>query len=456
MNVIRRMFGASAPGPVNRDPTSDVWFGTSPGRGTVTVNAQTVTQIPEVYACLQVIAQTAAMLPLVTFRKRNGGGKERFDDHPVSDLLHHRPNPTTTAYEFRHQMTWDLALHRNAFAEIKEGRRGPVDQLVRLDPSTVWIRRLQNSTDYVFEVRDGGSQRRTLDREQVFHLRAPPMTTDNILGRSLIEDGSTTFARALALQDYAGRFFENDATPSGIITVAGKFTAEQAEEYKKKWQQQFTLKNRHKMAVLDAGGKFETVDIQNDKAQFIETYREVALQVLRLWRMPPHKVGILDKATFSNIEQQSLEFVTDTMLPWLVAWEQAIRRDLIVNDKVFFAEHNVEGLLRGDIKSRYEAYRIGREWGWLSADDVRSRENMNPLPGGVGQGYLQPMNMSPAGQPAPPAKIGHNGNPPIDGGALSEVPASFSAEIERQVALYIEGRGAIESSTSGGNDDAIR
>lgn len=431
MSRLRRWFGVAGPAPpANRDPSNDYWYGPVTAEGQVVVNASTVPQIPEVYDCLQIIAQTIASLPLITYRRERNGGKARVDEHPIADLLHHQPNPRTTAYEFRHQMTWDLCLHRNAFAEIKEGRRGVVDELVRIDPTTVWI--VKNGSDYVYEIRDGATRRR-LDREQVFHLRAPPLSSDNILGRSLIQDGHKTFARALALQDFATRFFENDATPGGLIRVKGRFpTVDAAQEFRRKWQHQFRGRNRHNVAVLDGDADFETIDIQNDKAQFIETYREVSLQCLRFWRMPPHKVGILDKATFSNIEQQSLEFVTDTLMPWLIAWEQGIRRDLIVHSDVFFAEHNVAGLLRGDIKARYEAYRIGREWGWLSADDVRSMENMNPLGAGVGDVYLQPLNMAPAG--STPAQR-----------------AAYAAFVDREVALYANHRKLIEATT-----DAVR
>jgi HK97 family phage portal protein len=424
-----RWFGASE--PTARDPSSDYWYQPVSAQGAIQVNARTVTQIPEVYDCLQVLAQTIAALPLITYRKGKGGTKTRDDSHPVADLLHHRPSREHTAYEFRHQMTWDLALHRNAFAEIGEGRRGPIDSLVRLDPETVWVVKVQGG--HIYEIREPDGSRRRLDREQVFHLRAPPLVSDNLLGRSLIEDGRNTFARALALQDYATRFFDNDATPGGVVEIPGKFaTVEQAHEFKRKWQGDFTGRNRHKTAMLDGGAKFVKLDVQNDKAQFIETYREVALQLLRFWRMPPHKVGILDKATFSNIEQQSLEFVTDTLLCWLVAWEQGIRRDLIIRDDVFSVEHNVAGLLRGDIKARYEAYRIGREWGWLSADDVRALENMNPLGEGVGDVYLQPLNMAPAG--SDPAQR-----------------AAYAATIEREVALFSTHRKLIEARS-----DALR
>jgi HK97 family phage portal protein len=429
------MFGMSESDPRaagGRGPLDDYWYNPVAPAGKIVVNTRSVAQIPEVYDCLQVIAQTIAALPLMVYKRKPGGAKERADYHPIYDLLHTSPNPLATAYEFRHQMTWDLCLHRNAFAEIKEGPRGPIDTLTRIDPETMWVVKGRNSnSDYVFEIRNPDGSTRRLDKDQVFHLRAPPMETDNILGRSIIEDGARTFARALALQDYAGRFFENDATPGGVVTIAGKLSPELAQEFKKKWQNQFTGQNRHKTAVLDSGGTYTAIDVQNDKAQFIETYREVALQCLRFWRMQPHKVGILDKATFSNIEQQSLEFVTDTLLPWLVSWEQAIGKELILLGDRFYAEHNVGGLLRGDTKSRYEAYAIGRAGGWLSADEIRSWENMNPIPGG--DKYLQPMNMQPLDKPA-------------------ATPAAFAAAIDSYIALQAKDGKLIEAEAS----DALR
>lgn len=423
MSRIRRFFGMDD-GAVRRDPSSDYWYGQASAGHSIVVNARTVQTIPEVYDCLQVLAQTIAALPLIVYKRGRGGARERDFNHPIADLLHRAPNDRETAFEFRAQMTWDLCLHRNAFAEIKPGPRGPVSSLHRIDPERTWI--VKTGADYVYEVREDNGQVRRLLREEVFHLRAPPLTSDCILGRSLIEDGAKTFARALALQDYAARFFENDATPSAVVEMPGKLTVESAKEFKEKWQNQFTGRNRHKVAVLDAGSKLNTIDIQNDKAQFIETYREVALQCIRLWRMQPHKVGILDKATFTNIEQQSLEHVTDTLMPWLVAWEQAISRDLIVYPQTYFAEHNVSGLLRGDIKTRYEAYRVGREWGWLSANDVRRLENMNPIDGG--ETYLQPLNMSPAG-------------------SFGDQRAAFEALVEREITTFLNAQRMIEGRT---------
>ena len=394
---ISGMFGGG-----RRDPTSDVWWSspTAPELGTM-VNAQTVVQIPEVYDCLQVLSQTIGALPLFVYRRQPDGSKQRFEDHPVAALLRGQSNGivNSTAFELRAQMTWDLALHRNAFAEIVAGRNGPVSELVRIDPCFVQIIKGDRRGSYVYEVREDGRVRRLL-REDVLHLRVPPLTSDGLMGRSLLHDGYRVFQRALALEDYARLFFENDATPSIVITLPGKFNNRQAaDEYRQKWVNQFGRQNRHKPAVLDQNGKVNTINVDNNKAQFIETAQQVQLQICRLWRMPPHKIGILDRATFSNIEQQSLEFVTDTLLSWLVAWEQAINRDLILPlTPGVFAEHNVAGLLRGDLKARYDAYAIGRNWGWLSVNDIRRRENENPVENG--DVYLQPLNMAPAGSEA--------------------------------------------------------
>ncbi len=162
------------------------------------------------------------------------------------------------------------------------------------------------------------------------------------------------------MEDYTFRIFENDATPGGVVEFAAKAkTIEDAERLRDKYQRLFGGRNRGKIAVIDDGGKFTPTAIDNKAAQFIETYKEVALSICRLWRMQPHKVGLLDKAAFSNIEQQALEFVTDTLMPWIVMWEQAIKRDMLADPRLY-AHHNVAGLLRGDLKSRYDSYAIAR------------------------------------------------------------------------------------------------
>ncbi|MEM7619775.1 MAG: phage portal protein [Pseudomonadota bacterium] len=390
-------------GTPNRDINDDRYWHSPSGplviNTSVNVTSETVQQLPEVYACLKVLSETIGSLPLIMYQRRPDGSKSRVDDHPIADLLQHEPNPDQDACEFRTQMTWDLALHRNAFAEIFPGPRGAVDRMYRLDPANVDVIKGQksgNRQNYLYEVLEDHGTRRRILPENMFHLRGSPTTSDNLMGRSLLTDGYRVFARALALEDYSRRFFDNDATPGGIVRLQKSFqNTEQAHEYRSRWQGQFTGPNRHKIAVLDSGGEYQAINVPNDKAQFIETTKEVSLQILRLFRMPPHKVMNLDRATFSNIEEQSLSFVIDTLLPLLVGWEKAIKRQLILR-REYFAEYNVAGLLRGDLKTRYEAYAMARNWGWLSVNDIRKLENMDPITDG--DTYLQPLNMTPIGQ----------------------------------------------------------
>lgn len=396
----------------DRNASDDFWWGpleleTAAG---MPVTVETVLQIPEVFDCLSVISQTEAQLPLMIYaRDAAGEDRTRLDVHPLAPLLHHRANPMATAYEFRSAMTWDLALHRNAFAEIRADGAGRITELWWLDAECVELVRLPDGS-FQYEVRDGFGMRR-LDPSRVFHLRAPPLRERGLLGKSMLRCGRQVFSRALAIMDYAGRFFANDATPGGIITLPVKFADEESRrQYKRAHERDSRGRNRHRIRVFDMDAKFTALDVPNEKAQFIETAKEVALQVLRFWRMPPHKVGILVQATFGNIEQQALEFVTDTMLPWLVAWEQGIRRDLLGGAGQVFAEHNVAGLLRGDLKARYEAYAVARNWGWLNVNDIRRLENMNGI-GPQGDIYLQPLNMAPAGAAAANAALGAAGTP---------------------------------------------
>lgn len=391
----KRMLGMSADAG-GRNPADDRWWGGAALHYGTAVTAETVIQIPEVYDCLNVLSQSVAQLPFIVYRAE-GEERRRQAGHPVARLLGEQANISqeTTAYELRAQMTWDAALHANAYAELRSRGNGTGYELIRHDPQGVKILLNANTGAYIYEVLDGARTRRVLPEEMV-HLRKTPLATGNLMGRSLLIDGHRVFSRALVMEDYVRRFFENDATPGGVVEYeAGFKTQEDADTMRERWQKAFAGKNRGKVAILDKGAKFKPVPVENDKAQFIESYKEAALQVCRLWRMPPHKVGLLDKATFSNIEQQSLEFVIDTLMPWLVMWEQAIKRDLLIEEPNLYAHHNVAGLLRGDLKSRYDSYAVARNWGWLSVNDIRRLENMNPVDDG--DIYLQPLNMVPAG-----------------------------------------------------------
>jgi HK97 family phage portal protein len=415
MNLWKRLFGNEGNG---RNPADDRWWtDAGQGRRTTAVTAETVIQIPEVYDCLAVLSQSIAQLPFFVYRSGPGDSRERLGDHPVTRILGEQANITqeTTAYELRAQMTWDAALFRNAYAEIRP-TRGPVPfELVRFDPREVGIRVNSQTGQFLYVVRDGANTRRVLP-EEMLHLRVTPLERDNLRGKSMLETGYRAFSRAIEMEDFTYRFFQNDATPGGVVEYAAKAkTIEDAEKLREKYQRLFGGRNRGKIAVIDDGGKYTPMVTNNKAAQFIETYKEVALQICRLWRMQPHKVGLLDQATNNNIEHQALEFVTDTLMPWIVMWEQAIKRDLLT-DPQLYAHHNVAGLLRGDLKSRYESYAQARNWGWLSVNDIRRLENLNPV--NNGDIYLEPLNMVPSGTDR--AQLQQRGQPqqPQPGGAL--------------------------------------
>lgn len=393
-NFLTRFFGVAGSG---RNPSDDRWWtpGAIIGRQTTAVTADTVLQIPEVRACLQVLSEDVAQLPFFIAEVPNEGERKRLYDHPVSRLLGQQANiaQETTAFEMRGQMTFDVAFHRNAYAEIRFSRGGL--ELIRLDPNNVDIRIRPDTGEWLYEVHDGANRRRVLP-EEMLHLRALPLDGTNLRGRSMLQDGYRVFSRILAMEDFNFRFYQNDAQPGGVIKYNKTFkTKEDRQAMRDRWQRVFGGAGRGKVAVLEDGEDYTAIDGKNSDAQFIETYTHAAYQVCRLWRMPPHKIGILDRATFSNIEQQSIDYVISALMPLLVMWEQAIKRSLLTDPR-HFAHHNVAGLLRGDLKTRYEAYAIGRNWGWLSANDVLRLENSNGI-GADGDIYLQPLNMVPSG-----------------------------------------------------------
>jgi HK97 family phage portal protein len=238
-----------------------------------------------------------------------------------------------------------------------------------------------------------------LAQDQVLHLRG--LTSDAVLGRSVISDARDVIGPAFATQQYAGKFWANDATPGVVLKHPAKLSQDAATRLKDSWNSAFAGSgNARRTALLEEGMTIERLNMTAEDAQFLETRKLQRSEIAGLFRVPPHMIGDLERATFANIEHQGIAFVTHCIRPWLVRWEQAIQRDLITAEQVYFAEHAVEGLLRGDIKSRYDAYAVGRNWGWLSVNDIRRLENLNAIDSG--DIYLQPLNMVEAGAPVDP------------------------------------------------------
>lgn len=397
------MFGGGARAddmrPRERDPSDDFWFERvgAQTRAGVAVSVERARQVPVVRDCLQVLSQSVAALSWGVFERRDSDERERLRAHPFDQLLR-RPNPRDTTYEFVANMVDDLASAGEYLAE-RVRAYSPKEELWRIAPGTFVVEELPDRSRR-FRIRETGRSERILLDEEVWYIPLPPMM-DGLRGRSpILQDGREQIGAALALQAYANSFFANDATPSTIFLHKGNFSDEASKKnFLSAWSRWFGGRNRHRPAVLEYGMDVKQLGSTPEQAQFLETRQELNVDISRLWRMPPHKVGILDKATFSNIEHQGLEFVTDTLAPYLRLIEDSIDHNFLDGGRgAQYFEFNVSSLLRGDIKARFESYAIARQWGWLSVNEIRRLENRNGI-GAAGDRFIEPLNMTPVGVP---------------------------------------------------------
>lgn len=402
MTFLQQLLG----GPVAANPNDErlwsSWGGPLSATGMV-VSPETALKVSTVWACVGLLSDCIAMLPLVVYERTRDGGRQRATTHPLYDLLHDQPNSQQTAAEYRGMMQGHLLLRGNAYAKIIPGPRGPADQLVPLHPDKV---RLEETPDgrLRYKVREADGVERTYLDEDILHLRG--LSADGKQGLSFIAYARETIGLAIASERSRARFFGNGSRLMGVLKTPGKLTPEAGKRVKASWDEaQAGVENSFRTAVLEEGLEWQSIGINYKDAQFIEGSEFTAEDICRWLRVPPHMVGLTSKSTTwgSGIEQMSLGFVTYTLLPWLVRWEQAISRDLIVATKKYFVEFLTDALLKGDLKSRYDAYAVARNNGWLNVDEIRQRENMNPLPDGQGQKYLQPLNMTDVGAPPSPA-----------------------------------------------------
>lgn len=375
-----------------------------------TVTPMTAMQSVAVFACVRVLADAIGTLPLITYRRLRPRGKERDTANPLYTVLHDLPNPEMTSTELRETIVGHLALRGNAYLEVVRDSGGRVRELwpLRPDKMTVERPRANGPLTYTYNLQ---GQDKPIPAERICHLRG--LSGDGVHGYSPIGMAREAIGLARAAEEYGARWFSGGARPSGILAVQGKLSQEAADRLRDSWNTAHAgLDHAQRVAVLEEGVSWQSISIPPEDAQFIETRKFQTIEIARLFRVPPHLIQDLERATFTNIEHQSLDFVVHTLRPWLVRIEQAFQRDLFGVPSESFCEFLVDGLLRGDLASRYQAYSIGKQNGFLSADDIREIENMNPLPDGEGGGtYMVQLNMVPAGQlsqqpepvePAPP------------------------------------------------------
>jgi len=311
------------------------------------VSPDSALRLAAVYACVRILAETIASLPLVVYQRRPDGGKDRVTDHWLYRLMAKRPNRFQNPFEWREMLQGHLALRGNAYNQIITNPRGEIIELMPIHPDRVKIELLP-SGEYRYRISDRSGTEVILPRGEVWHLRG--LSSDGLMGMSPIELARENLGTALAAQGYGARFFANDAKPTGgWIEFPGSFKDSEAKKvFRESYQQAQSGANRGKVLVLENGMKFHEVGVTNKDAQFLELRKFQITDVARLFRVPPHMIADLDRATFSNIEQQSLEFVMHTMTPWAERWEASIQSELLLESDDIEIEFDFANLMRGD------------------------------------------------------------------------------------------------------------
>jgi HK97 family phage portal protein len=349
------------------------------------VNERSAMQMTAVYSCVRVLGEAIAGLPLHLYRYTKDGSKEKAIDHPLYRILHDEPNPEMSSFVFRETMMSHLLLWGNAYAQIIRNGKGEVVALYPLMPNRMTVDRDDKGNlyySYVHQTDESGTMKNEtviLRNEDVFHI--PGLGFDGVIGYSPIAMAKNAVGMAVAAEEYGAKFFANSAAPSGVLEHPG--TLKNPEKLKNSWNAAYgSSNNAHKVAVLEEGMKFTPISMSNQEAQYLDLRRFQVEEIARLYRVPLHMIGDLSGATYSNIEQQSLEFVTYTLNPWVVRWEQTVYRRLLTDEekKTYFVKFNVDGLLRGDYQSRMNGYATARQNGWMSANDIRELENLDKIP----------------------------------------------------------------------------
>jgi len=355
------------------------------------VNHETALAVSTVFACVRILGETVGSLPLHVYKKLDGGGKVRAHAHPLYDLLATRPNPWQTSMEWREQILEHLALRGNYYAAILRHGDDIVDDLIPFHPDRVTVNQLPDYS-LVYEIYRKDGRLMVLQQKDVLHIRAMP-GPDGITGRSVIGYQKDLFGAAMATQEYSGRLFRNDATPGVVIKYPKALTEDAIKRLKEGWNETYSgSANARKTAILEDGADIAKLSMNAEESQFIETRRLQRSEIAGLFRMPLMLLQADQQtATYASAEQFMLSFMIHTIRPWLVRIEQSLHRQLFTAPKLYNPEFNPEGMLRGDIATRYKAYATGRQWGWLSVNDIRNRENENPIEGG--DIYLTPTNM---------------------------------------------------------------
>ena len=348
------------------------------------VNEFSAMRVSAVYACVRILAESIAALPLHVYEYKDGG-KERAVNHPLYFRLHDAPNPEMTSFIFRELMMTHLLLHGNCYAYIQRDFGGSVVALHPLEPNRMTVER-DDSGQIVYRYLTSAGENEqikksttvTYQRDDILHV--PALGFNGLIGFSPIAMARNAIGVAIATEEFGAKFFENGARPSGILKVP--HVLKDPSKLSESWQKAYGgTGNTGKVAVLEEGVTYESISIPPNDAQFLDTRKFQLNEIARIFRVPPHMIADLERATFSNVEHLSLEFVKFSLNPWVIRWEQSLNKALMTPNErgKIFVKFNVDGLMRGDYQSRMAGYATARQNGWLSANDIREMEDLNPI-----------------------------------------------------------------------------
>jgi len=364
------------------------------------VSPESAMRFSTVFACVKVISEDVAKLPLILYRRRKDGGKERATDHPLYWLMNTRPNPWMSSFNFREMGTGHLALRGNGYAYIERGTLdGVVSAVIPMHPDRMTVEQNEDfSIKYTY--RRPNKSPMVLSQDQVLHVCG--LTFDGVTGVSQITYQRDTIGLAMAASRFGAKVFANGAKMGGFLMTPARFKdPKRADQLAADFDDKTSGENAHKTVVLEEDMKWVKASMTSEDAQYLETRKFQRQEIAGIFRVPPHKIGDLERATFTNIEQQAMEYVQDCLMSYLVRWEQAMNYSLLTprEQGKYYFEFLVDGLLRGDISSRYTAYQTAINEGIMSPNEVRAKENMNPRGDGLGDRYMRSANTVPADTP---------------------------------------------------------
>jgi HK97 family phage portal protein len=391
-NLFGRIIGAFRASPNNpstslANPASWMFDGAASKTG-IAVTEDSAMRLSAVFGAVRVISETIASLPWEV--KQDAGDSTRSASaHPINKLIHH-PNGMMTDFNFREVCQAHLCLHGNAFIAIRRNEAGQPVKLIPVHPDRVEVKVYKDEKFYTI---DQGKE--TFDDTEMIHILG--LSFDGIIGKSVIEAARESIGLGLAADQFGGSFFGNGANVSAILTHPGRLSDEAYKRLMASWARRYSgLDNAHKTAILEEGMNLQKVSISPQESQFLETRKFGVEDIARFFRIPLAYLGSLENSsTRANIEEQGIQFQRNTVLPWVKRWEAEFNRKLFPGQEDYFIRMNMDGLLRGDISSRYSSYAVARQWGWLSVNDIRKHESLEPIDGG--DVYLQPLNMVEAG-----------------------------------------------------------